>query len=81
MRKQEDAPKSNDGDSNDPDPSCQEEEVKELKETVELQNKTVQQQQVFLEHLANKDCASNLIVTGLLEEGDDSKSVKELIDH
>ena len=43
-------------------------------ETVELQKKTVHQQQVFLEHLANKDRVNNLIITGI-PEGDDIKNM------
>ena len=63
--------------SSEIDPSSQQ-PIEELKETVELQKKTVHQQQVFLEHLANKDRVNNLIITGI-PEGDDTKSIDELI--
>ena len=43
----------------------------ELIETIELQKYAVHQQQVFLEHLANKDGENNLVVTGILEGEDD----------
>ena len=54
-------------------------DVKSLKESVDLQHKTVHQQQVFLEHLANMDRKNNLVVTGIIESGNDNASVEELI--
>ena len=66
--------------NNEPhDSETQSEEVKELQETVELQSKTVHQQQVFLEHLANKDRANNLVVTGIPEGTNDENRVKDMI--
>ena len=83
VKKQEAAQKVNEVESNasnSVDSSSQPvEDVKELKETVELQNKTVHQQQFFLEHLANKDRANNLIVPGIPEDGDDRKNVQEMV--
>jgi hypothetical protein len=52
--------------------------IEELKESVKLQNRTVHQQQVFLEHLANKDRINNLVVTGI-PEGNDSTGMNDLI--
>ena len=54
-------------------------DVETLKESVDLQHKAVHQQQVFLEHLANKDRENNLVVTGIIETGNDEASVEELI--
>ena len=67
------------GESEPAIPETPSEEVKELKETVELQSKTVHQQQVFLEHLANKDRANNLIITGIPEGDNDEDSVSDVI--
>ena len=52
--------------------------MKEIKETMELQNKAVHQQQIFLEHLANKVHRNNLVLTGIPEGDDDPKCVEEL---
>ena len=56
-----------------------EEKVEGLKETVTEQSKTIHQQQIFLEYLANKDCQNKLIITGI-PEGDDVKNIEELFE-
>ena len=77
LRKQEEATQKVNNSEDMSDLSSQQ-PIEELKESVQLQNKTVYQQQVFLEHLANKDRINNLAVAGF-PEGEDSTNISSLI--